>query len=235
MMKLIVLYEKELIGKQRLFPRDIRNYIGSISGEADKEYTMWHKREIPHLIYMMPNRKGFAIVSYIDDDFTKGLFNRILSAIKQNPVISFKNANVKTEVKEAYIINYGYKRLTPQYEERRLKTPMLMRQFARAKSITRDVKDIDMQELEKLVSDEIKESIAYMNRDWFGKEVDLDDLMLVYKDLKYTVVKYKEDQYFPAVYGTIIANKKLPDFIGYNIGLGYGELEQPKVTQRRGR
>jgi hypothetical protein len=52
--KLIVLYKKGLIGKQRLFPRDIRNYIGSISSEADKEYTMWHKRKVPHLVYMMP-------------------------------------------------------------------------------------------------------------------------------------------------------------------------------------
>lgn len=233
-MKLIVLYEKELTKNQRVFPRDIRNYIGSISSDEDKEYTMWHKREIPHLIYMMPNRKGFAIVSYKDDDFTKGLFQRILSSVQQNPNISFKNGNINTKVKEAFIINYGYKEMRPQYEERRLKTPMLMRQFQRAKSITRDVKNIDIRELERLVTDEIKESIIYMNREWIGKDVDLDDLMLVYKDLKYIVVKYKDDQYFPAVYGTIIANKKLPDFVGYNVGMGYGELEQKKVTLRRG-
>lgn len=232
-MKLIVLYEKELVGNQRLFPRDIRNYIGSISSDADKEYTMWHKREIPHLIYMMPNRKGFAIVSYKDDDFTKELFNRIQSSVKDNKNISFKNGSIKTSVKEAYIIKYDYKNMIPQYEERRLKTPMIMRQFQRAKSITRNVDAVDKKELERLVTDEIKESITYMNREWIGKEVDLDDLMLVYKDLKYTVVKYKDDQYFPAVYGTIISNKKLPDFIGYNVGMGYGELEQKKVTQRR--
>ncbi len=232
-MKLIVLYEKELVGKQRLFPRDIRNYIGSISSDEDKEYTMWHKREIPHLIYMMPNRKGFAIVSYKDDDFTKELFDRILSSIKENQEISFKENNIKTKVKEAYIINYGYTRFTPQYEERKLKTPMIMRQFQRAKSITRDVDKIDMRELERLVTDEIKESITYMNQEWFNETVDLDDLMLVYKDLKYVVIKYNDNQYFPAVYATIISNKKLPDFIGYNIGMGYGELEQKKVTLRR--
>jgi len=234
-MKLIVLYEKHLVGKQKLLPRDIRNYIGSISSDDDKEFTMWHKREIPHLIYMMPNRKGFAIVSYRDDDFTKALFDRILSAIKQNTQINFHKNNIKTEVKEAYIINYGYSNLTPQYEERRLKTPMLMRQFQRAKSITSDRNNINAQELEKLVSDEIKESIAYMNREWLDKDIDLDDLMLVYKDLQYTVIKYNDTQYFPAVYGTIISNKKLPDFIGYNVGLGYGELEQKKITQRRGK
>ncbi len=234
-MKLIALYEKELVGSQRLFPRDIRNYIGSISTDADKEFTMWHKREIPHIIYMMPNRKGFAIVSYKDDNFTKELFQRILSSIKQNPNISFKNGNITTKVKEAYIINYGYKEMTPQFEERRLKTPMLMRQFQRAKSITKDIENVDVGELEKLVTDEIKESIIYMNREWLGKELELDDLMLIYRDLKYTVVKYKDNQYFPAVYGTIIANKKLPDFIGYNVGMGYGELEQKKVTERRGR
>jgi len=234
-MKLIVLYDKPLIGNQRLLPRDIRNYIGSISSESDKEYTMWHKREIPHLIYMMPNRKGFAIVSYKDDDFTKELFDRILSSVKQNPKISFHENNIKTAVKEAYIINYGYKNLTPQYEERRLKTPMIMRQFQRAKSITKDVNNVNIQELEKLVTDEIKESIIYMNKEWLNKEVDLDDLMLVYKDLKYVVVRYKDEQHFPAVYGTIISNKKLPDFVGYNVGMGYGELEQKKVTQRRGK
>ena len=234
-MKLIVLYEKELVGSQRLFPRDIRNYIGSISTNKDKEFTMWHKREIPHIIYMMPNRKGFAIVSYRNDDFTKELFQRILSSIKQNPDISFKKGNISTSVKEAYIVNYGYKEMVPQFEERRLKTPMLMRQFQRAKSITRDVKNIDIRKLERLVTDEVKESIIYMNREWLEKEVDLDDLMLIYKDLKYVVIKYKDDHYFPAVYGTIISNKKLPDFVGYNVGMGYGELEQKKVTERRGR
>jgi len=234
-MKLIVLYDNELKGKQRIFPRDIRNYIGSISNEEDKEYTMWHKREIPHLIYMMPNRKGFAIVSYKDDEFTKQLFERILETIKKNPTINFQKGNIKTNIKEAYIINYNYVQMKDQFEERRLKTPMLMRQFERAKSITRDVKEIDQRALEKLVIDEIKESIIYMNKSWFDKDINLDDLMLVFKDLKYIVVKYKDDQYFPAVYGTIISNKKLPDFIGYNIGLGYGELEQKKVTQRRGK
>jgi len=232
-MKLIVLYENELQEGQRLFPRDIRNYIGSISSDADKEYTMWHKREIPHILYLMPNKKGFAIVSYKDDEFTRELFERILASIKQNPNISFKKGNIKTKVKRAYTIDYGYAKPTPQYEERRLKTPMLMRQFQRAKSITKDVKNVDIRELERLVTDEIKESITYMSREWLGTEIDLSDLMLVYKDLKYAVVKYNEDQYFPAVYGTVIANKKLPDFIGYNVGLGYGELEQKKVTRRR--
>lgn len=233
-MKLIVLYDKPLIGNQRLFPRDIRNYIGSISSEEDKEFTMWHKRELPHILYTMPNRKGFAIVSYKDDDFTKKLFERIKTNIQNNPNINFQNNNIQVKVKEAYIIDYGYTNFKPQFEERLLKTPMLMRQFARAKSITRDVKDINIQDLEKLVTDEIKESISYMYKNWFDKDIDLSDLMLVYKDLKYLVVKYKDDQYFPAIQGTIIANKKLPDFVGYNIGLGYGELERKKNTDRRG-
>ena len=234
-MKLIVLYEKQLVGSQKLVPRDIRNYIGSISSEEDKEYTMWHKREIPHMIYTMPNRKGFAIISFIDDEFTKKLFARMLENIKSNNELSFQKGKIKTKVKEAFIIKYGYKDLIPQFEERRLKTPMLMRQFQRAKAITMNVKDIDVLELERLVTDEVKESIRYMNREWLGREIDLDDLMLVYKDLKYTVIKYKDDQYFPAVYGTIISNKRLPDYIGYNVGMGYGELEQIKSAQKRGR
>lgn len=234
-MKLIVLYEKPLAGKERLFPRDIRNYIGSISSEDDKEYTMWHKREIPHIIYTMPNRKGFAIVSYKDDDFTKELFKRIKASIENNPDLMFRKSKINNKVKEVYTINFGYSNMVPQYEERRILTPILMRQFARAKAITRGVDKVDMAELEKLVTDEIKGSIEYMNKEWFNKEVDLSDLMLVYKNLEYLVVKYKDDQYFPAIKGTIISNKKLPDFIGYNIGLGYGELERVKNTQKRDR
>jgi len=233
-MKLIVLYEKQLIGIQRLFPRDIRNYIGSISSEEDKEYTMWHKREIPHIIYTMPNRKGFAIISYKEDEFTKKLFERIKNSINENPNISFAKNNIQVKVKEAYIIDYKYPKSIAKFEQRLLKTPMLMRQFARAKSITRGVKEINIPDLEKLVIDEIKESITYMNKKWFDKDVDLSDLMLIFKDLKYIVVKYKEDQYFPAIQGSIISNQKLPDFIGYNIGLGYGELERVKNTERRG-
>lgn len=232
-MKLIILYKNPLIGKQRLFPRDIRNYIGSISNEADKEFTMWHKRELPPLIYTMPNRKGFAIISYKNDDATKELFERIKNNVLENKNIRFNKNNIDTEVKEAYIINYSFNKMTPQYEERVIKTPMLMRQFARAKSITRGVDKVDIRELENLVKDEIKESITYMCKGWLDEDIELDDLMLVFKNLEYKVIKYNDTQYFPAVSGTIISNRKLPDFIGYNVGLGYGELERAKNTQQR--
>lgn len=139
-MKLIVLYDEPLTGDQRIFPRDTRNYIRSISSEEDKEYTMWHKREIPHILYTMPNRKGFAIVSYKNDEFTRKLFERIKTSIEKNPSISFFNNDIQRKVKEVYIIEYKYPRQSAQFEQRLLKTPMLMSQFARAKSITRDIK-----------------------------------------------------------------------------------------------
>jgi len=232
-MKLIVTYKNALVDNQRLFPRDIRNYIGSISSETDKEFTMWHKNEAPIIIYSQPNRNGFALISYKRDEETKQLFQRILKSILDNKKISFQKENINTEVKEAFIIEYDYTNFKNEMCERTLRTPMLMTQYARARQLSSG--ELNGEKLEKLVIDTIRESIAYTCRSWFGKELDiLDELIIMCKDLKYFPMKYKDGQYYPAVLGTFVANKKLPDYIGYKIGMGYGELMRPKEAKRRG-
>ena len=76
-----------------------------------------------------------------------------------------------------------------------------------------------------------------MSRDWFDEEDEMQEIMedtiILFKDLEYTPIKYKNNEYYPAIRGTIISNKYLPLFIGYKSGLGFGELSTLKEMDRR--
>lgn len=235
-MKLVVLYKEPLKGDERLLPRDIRNYIASITKDDDAVHSvvMSHERKQPTLLYSMPNRKSFAIYSFRKDDEVKELFKKIKAKIEENPIISINGASAV--VKEVFTTKWYYTNFKNGLFERRLRTPMVIGasvgEYARARQLSADG-EVDMQELQKFVTDTIKESIRFQHRDWFDEEYEADDLMIVYKDLEYTPIRYKEGQYFPAVRGTIICNKELPMFIGYKSGLGFGELSTIKEMNRR--
>jgi len=78
-MKLVAIYEHPLKGKERFFPRDIRNYIASIMKD-DKEIhsaIMGHERKQPTFIFSMPNRKSFGIFSFLKGKKIKEMMNLI--------------------------------------------------------------------------------------------------------------------------------------------------------------
>jgi len=242
-MKLICTYEEPLKGQQRLFPRDIRNYINSIIPQEQKElkeFFAWHEKKTPPVIYTMPNRKSFAILTYKKDKKTKEFFDQVIKLIKENTKLSFAKTNVSATIKEVFTVKQDYCRFQNGFTERKLRTPLMMsdkRTYHIAKKASSgDV--LDVKEIEGLARETIKRSIVEAYRDWFGKEFNeelMEDIMIMFKnDLEYHVVKYKEGEYFPAIRGTIVSNVELPDFIGYKIGMGYGELMGLKEMQRRG-
>ena len=242
-MKLIVTYEKPLEGKQRLFPRDIRNYLNSIVDESEKDLkdmVAWHERKTAPFIYSMPNRKSFAVMTYKSDKKTKDAFKRLVELINENNQISFKTNNINTKVKEAYIAKFDYTKFQTGFYERELRTPMVIatskQDYAKSRELSKDGK-IDNDKLQELVVDAIKQSIIASNRDWFREDVEgmLDDIMILCKDLKYFPMKYKDNEWYPAIQGTIVSNVYLPEFVGYKIGLGYGELMRNKEMQKRGK
>ena len=236
-MKLVVIYEKPILGNKRLYPRDIRNYIGAITKEDEplNKIAMWHKNMQPPLIYSMPNRKSFAIYSFLPKNKIEKDLEAIKKCILKNKEIHIKGINLK--VKEVFIADYEYTEFQNGYFERNLMTPMIIassnQEYRRARMLSQN-NEINHSELEKMMTDTIKESIRFQHKDWFNQDdVEIEDLMLIYKDVKYMAFEYKKDQWYPAVRATIISNKMLPHFLGYKSGLGFGELASMKIMDNR--
>lgn len=224
-MKLVVIYDEK--PEHKLLPRDIRNIMGSLTKDEPEvnKLVMWHERKQPPLIYTLPTYSSFAIISYLETDEVKNALEFIKNKLKKDGALKLSNSSVK--IKNAYIADYHYTRFSEGFYERKLKSPMVLGasagEYARARELSKD--GVDIEKLKSFAVDTIKESIRFQNRDWFNKEdFEVDDIMIMFKDIRYTVVKYKDNENYPAVFGTIISNRNLPDFIGYKCGMGYGEL-----------
>jgi len=239
-MKLIGIFKAPIQGDTRLLPRDIRNYVASIIKD-DKDIhsiIMGHERKQPTFIFSMPNRKSFGIYTFKNDAKTKAMMGIIKKRIQENPVLKING--ISAEIKEAFTANYDFTQLEGGLFERRLRTPLIIAsaefEYAICRKLSADGK-VDMSKLKKYTADKIRETVALMARDWFDKEEEIlevmEDTTIMFKDLEYTPIKYKEGQYFPAVRGTIICDRNLPLFLGYKSGLGFGELSTIKEMQRR--
>lgn len=237
-MKLVCIYQKPLTGTQRLYPRDIRNYINSVIPNDYKElkdFFAWHEHSTSPVIYTMPNRKSFAIISY--DKRANKYFTQLQEFIYNSSSLSFKNGIINN-IKECFTAKYNYTRFEHGVIERKMRTPLVIasskEDYAKARELSSG-DSIDIKALEDLTRDAILQSLIKTNKDWFDRELDfVEDILLLFKDLEYHPIKYKENQWYPAVRATIISNLELPDFIGYKIGLGYGELMRIKEMQKRG-
>jgi len=244
-MKIVAIYKKPLKGDDRLFPRDIRNYVASICrNDADvHEELMAHKRVQPTFIFAMPNRKSFAIYSFKRDQKTKDMMVTIRKRIEENSNIRVNG--VSADVGKARL-QWGdhFSSFREGVTERRLRSPLIIAsqefEYAICRKLSVDGK-VDYQKLEEFAIEKIKETVWLMARDWYGEDEAeairdiLDSANISFKEIEYTPIKYKENEYYPAVRGIILSDIELPQFIGYKAGLGYGELDTLKEMERRSR
>jgi len=242
-MKLICIYKEPIKGDGRLFPRDIRNYLASITKEDTEAHNaiMNHNNRQAEIIFSMPNRKSFAIFSYVGGNGSKRVFETIEKRIKENPNIRIGNVSIQAD--KVFHTDFKFTRFECGMYERLLKTPLII---AKTKEELEECiahtkgGNVDKKWLEDYTAKKIKELIRVMARDWFGNEAlfdeELENTIIAYKDLKYSPVRYKKGGViFPAVKGTIISNRFLPNFIGYKCGMGFGELASLKEMERRSR
>jgi len=242
-MKLVVIYKESIKGK-KLLPRDVRNYVASIC-KQDKELhdivmSQGHHNKQPTFIFSTTNKKSFAIYTFKKDKLVEEAMKRLSVLLYQNPQIHIRG--IKAVVKESFTTEYEFTKFEYGLLEREIRTPIIIAaaeyEYAICVKATKDKdgrKECDQKWLEEYTASKIKETAVLVAKDWFGEEESLkieallEDTIILFKDLKYTVIKYKENLYFPAVTGTIISNRKLPQFLGYKSGLGYGELSTLKV------
>jgi len=207
-----------------LNPRDVRNYVGSIVGEEFKDLFMWHERSTPAFLYSRPQKNSIAIVTYRND--LSDAISHLCESVKNNPHIVAGGANatvISVDVKNVEYSDFG-----SGFFDYRTRTPLVVgsnREEIKNFDAIAGGKIVDTFALVDYIRNSIVDTITAESKDWFSKSVDLSSLVIVPKgDIKTFFVKYNTTSNFPAVHFEFVSNMRLPEFIGYKIGMGYGEI-----------
>lgn len=214
-MKVIVGTKQEI--PKSILPRDVRNYVGSIVDDRYKDFFMWHEHKQPPIIYAKPFKKGFEIIFYYNGFEA---ISHLMDKIKENK--SFYGVEInKIWNKEESLIPpiKTMKQIT--YTTR---TPLIVGTNSVEWGIVNNIKN-DEEKLKEYLVYKIKDTISHQLKEYIGINVDLNDMQLNIKEYKFFFQKYKESSY-PAFTATFKSNYQLPRFVGYKIGLGYGEIYQ---------
>jgi len=212
-MKIIVGTKQEI--PKSIFPRDIRNYVGSIVDKKYKDFFMWHKHKQPPVIYVKPFKKGFEIVFYFNNFEA---ISHLIDKIKGNK--NFYGVEIKKVWSKEESLIPPLKIVNPiTYNTR---TPIIVGTNSVEWGIVNNIKDNE-KKLKDYFIYKIKDTISYQLKEYIGISVDLKDVQINIKEYSFFFQKYKESSY-PAFMGTFDSNYQLPRFVGYKIGLGYGEI-----------
>jgi hypothetical protein len=221
-MKVIVGTDKEV---KKLTPRDVRNFIGSIVDKKYEDDVLWHQKKPSKLIFVKPYRLGFEIVTYTND---YGLMYHIAEKL-EGKEINIKGVNAK--VKKVWFKDENF--VIPQkglylYETR---TPIMLAGNPVEYKIvyTLNTKK-DKKELMEYIKHRIKSDVEYKAKYYFNLDLNLDDLNIIIQKEDIRLVDYKDDtKKFQAAFLKFASNYSLPRFVGYRVGLGWGEILNQKI------
>ena len=194
-----------------LAPRDIRNYVGSIVDERFEDKVMRHKMDLPQVIYPKTYKGGFEIVSYSNDV-------ELMQHVK-NKIDSHRNF-FGQEIKNARFINEQYE--IPQKQETSYitRTPVIIAvNLFEFKAVAGKITDSFFA---NYINIRIKNDVRYQIKKIYGIDFDFD-LKTAVMDIKRISIQYKDIK-LPAITMKFYSNYTLPRFMGYKIGLGWGEI-----------
>lgn len=207
------------------YPRDVRNYVGSIVSKEFEDIFMWHERSTAPFIYSMPQKHSIAIQTYQSDlqDAIEHLCGKLIA----NPILKLNGASAR--IKNVTLKNIDYSSFATGMYEYQTRTPLIIGTTPGHKRDFMELLDAGNDaayEMSQFIRQSIIETIETQSRHWFGEGVDLtDNLMIVMKSsFKPFLLHYKEKRDYPAVMMNFVSNIRLPGYVGYKIGMGYGEL-----------
>ena len=220
-MKLIIKTTK----LKNLLPGDIRRYIGDIVDVEYKDKVLWHKRDLPELFYAKPYKDGFEIVSYKNN---LKLLNHIKDKLLEYPKIDLKD--IKATIKDVFIKEEDYPIPQKQLSFYVIRTPVILAvnntEFKLVYTIDKNNNEKDFL---KFLHRRFKSDLSYKLKKIYNVNMEFDDLELMFDEKVLRLVEVKEGaKKFPALFGKFACNYKLPRFISYKNGLGFGEIIEIK-------
>lgn len=206
---------------KRVSPRDIRNIIMS-SVPAELADKIGNKNKEKHtqsvFVYPKPRPRSFELLSYLND--LEALADVEVSLVGK----SFNLAGKDVKIISCEWEDEGYLPVKPDLVMYKTRTPIVISSNAvEHKIVYASAKNNN---LVPYIQRKITEMIQIQYREFFSKEINLDDLVLKVIEMnKITVATdAKGKEYSQAVYATFMSNYRLPRFLGFNNGLGFGEI-----------
>ena len=203
-------------------PRDVRNYVGSIVDEKYKDLAMWHKNATPELIYVKPFKESFEIISNKNDI---SLISHIAEKIEDHP--NFYGKKIERVWLKNEQFNFPQRGLTTYMT----RTPIIIGTNEKEIGISFACKvKNNMEDLTRYIAHRIKSDAEYQIKNWFGLDLKINDFSIIsISNLKQLFLDYKDGVKVPAVTMDFVSNFRLPRFVGYKIGLGWGEIIEKGV------
>lgn len=222
-MKAILLFNKKVDSKF-LYPRDIRNFIMKSLDDQDAADYLGNKQKTGHsqseTVYVKPHSNGFEVVNYVNNF---GHMEKLESDIVGKSIKVGKEDVLIRDIlwkEEEYIVP------TRELTLYKTRTPIILSVnpiehkivYNRQKNGT--IGEYLKQKIEKITTLQMEQ--------FFGYTPSFDGLEIKMTNVDYiTINPHKskgEERYSQAIFASFVSSHRLPRFIGYQTGLGFGEI-----------
>lgn len=229
-MKAVFMFEGN-VKQDSISPRDIRNFIMSKLNDVDKNVmdNLANKNKAGNeqslFIYPKPRSNSFEVLNYSNDFKSMALLETVIMGADGKGCKANLGGN---EIKINKILwkEEEYQLPTKELSIYKTRTPIIISvnniEHKMAYSFANNGK------LDELLKKRIVDITKMQCKQFFNLDVELDDFEIKVMNINKITVSpdriNRKDVYYQAVYCEFISNYKLPRFLGYQTGLGYGEI-----------
>ena len=208
--------------------RDIRNFIGSIANEKDKDFVMYHGNGLSPVIYSKPYRNIFEITFAKSDEQSINVIGDLANKLNSGNFLCYGERINKVDVSYDNYLSFEDKKEMVFYKSR---TPFVLGVNNTEYKILFNVSQkSDKTDFIKYLKRRIIDSVIFQAKEYLNSELPLDllDKIEIYfqnqnNQFVFKNIKYK-DKILPVMYLSFISNYRLPEFLGYKMGLGFGQI-----------
>ena len=208
--------------------RDIRNFIGSIANEKDKDFVMYHGNGLSPVIYSKPYRNIFEITFAKSDEQSINVIGDLANKLNSGNFLCYGERINKVDVSYDNYLSFEDKKEMVFYKSR---TPFVLGVNNTEYKILFNVSQkSDKTDFIKYLKRRIIDSVIFQAKEYLNSELPLDllDKIEIYfqnqnNQFVFKNIKYK-DKILPVMYLSFISNHRLPEFLGYKMGLGFGQI-----------
>ena len=208
--------------------RDIRNFIGSIANEKDKDFVMYHGNGLSPVIYSKPYRNIFEITFAKSDEQFINVIGDLANKLNSGNFLCYGERINKVDVSYDNYLSFEDKKEMVFYKSR---TPFVLGVNNTEYKILFNVSQkSDKTDFIKYLKRRIIDSVIFQAKEYLNSELSLDllDKIEIYfqnqnNQFVFKNIKYK-DKILPVMYLSFISNYRLPEFLGYKMGLGFGQI-----------
>ena len=208
--------------------RDIRNFIGSIANEKDKDFVMYHGNGLSPVIYSKPYRNIFEITFAKSDEQFINVIGDLANKLNSGNFLCYGERINKVDVSYDNYLSFEDKKEMVFYKSR---TPFVLGVNNTEYKILFNVSQkSDKTDFIKYLKRRIIDSVIFQAKEYLNSELPLDllDKIEIYfqnqnNQFVFKNIKYK-DKILPVMYLSFISNYRLPEFLGYKMGLGFGQI-----------